>query len=100
MITQKRATVMNRTLATGRAESRLLADLERHELPVLSLKKHRALLGDIDDQTLYELLSELQGKGWLLRIEQGAYVVVPRAARRTWYEHPFIIAAAMAPDPY
>ncbi len=67
---------------------------------MLSLKKHRALLGDIDDQTLYDLLTQLQGKGWLLRIEQGTYVVVPRAARRTWHEHPFIIAAAMAPDPY
>jgi len=91
---------MNRVLATGRAESQLLADLERHELPVLSLKKHRALLGDINDQTLYDLLTELQDKGWLLRVEQGTYVVVPRAARRTWHEHPFIIAAAMAPDPY
>ncbi len=97
---QKRASTMNRVLATGRAESRLLADLERQEIPVLSLKKHRALLGDIDDQTLYDLLTQLQGKGWLLRIEQGTYVVVPRAARRTWHEHPFIIAAAMAPDPY
>lgn len=91
---------MNRTLATGPAESRLLADLERQEIAVLSLKKHRALLGDLDDQTLYDLLTQLQAKGWLLRVEQGAYVVVPRAARRTWHEHAFIIAAALAPDPY
>jgi len=77
-----------------------LADLERQEIPVLSLKRHRALLGDLDDQTLYDLLTQLQSKGWLLRVERGTYVVVPRAARRTWHEHPFIIAAAMAPDPY
>jgi predicted transcriptional regulator of viral defense system len=97
---QERDVNMNRPLATGPAESRLLTDLERQAIPVLSLKKHRALLGDFDDQTLYDLLTRLQRKGWLLRVEQGTYVVVPRAARRTWHEHPFIIAAAMAPDPY
>lgn len=91
---------MKRALATGPAESQLLTELERQEIPVLSLKKHRALLGDMDDQTLYDLLSHLEDKGWLLRVEKGTYVVVPRAARRTWHEHPFIVAAAMAPDPY
>lgn len=97
---QDRAVNVNRPLATGPAEGRLLTDLERQEIPVLSLKKHRALLGEMDDQTLYDLLSQLEDKGWLLRVEKGTYVVVPRAARRTWHEHPFLVAAALAPDPY
>ncbi len=100
MLDQKRAANINRVLATGPTESRLLTDLERLEIPVLSLKKHRGLLDIPTDQALYDLLTELEDKGWLLRVEQGTYVVVPRAARRTWREHPFIIAAAMAPDPY
>jgi len=91
---------MKRVLSTGPAESRFLTDLERLEIPVFSLKRHRTLLDDIADPDLYDLLTELEDKGWLLRVEQGTYVVVPRAARRTWHEHPFIIAAAMAPDPY
>ncbi len=91
---------MKRVLATGPAESRFLTDLERLEIPVFSLKRHRTLLDDIADSELYDLLTALEDKGWLLRVERGTYVVVPRAARRTWHEHPFIIAAAMAPDPY
>jgi len=91
---------MKRVLSTGPTESRFLTELERLEIPVLSLKKHRALLGDIADQELHDLLKGLEDKGWLLRVERGTYAVVPRAARGTWHEHPFIIAAAMAPDPY
>ncbi len=91
---------MKRVLSTGPAESRFLTDMERLEIPVFSLKRHRTLLDDIADPDLYDLLTELEDKGWLLRVEQGTYVVVPRAARRTWHEHPFIIAAAMASDPY
>lgn len=91
---------MNRVLATGPAESKFLTDLERFEIAVFSLRRHRTLFGDIGDQNLYELLTELESKGWLLRVERGIYVVVPRAARGTWHEHPFIIAAAMAPEPY
>lgn len=91
---------MNRVLATGPAESKFLTNLERFEIPVFSLRRHRALFDDIGDQNLYELLTQLESKGWLLRVERGVYVVVPRAARGTWHEHPFIIAAAMAPEPY
>jgi len=97
---QEHTTNMKRVLSTGPAESRFLTNLERLEIPVLSLKKHRALLGDIADQELHDLLTGLEDKGWLLRVERGTYAVVPRAARGTWHEHPFIIAAAMAPDPY
>lgn len=91
---------MNRSLATGPTESKLLTDLERLEIPVLSLQKHRALLRDFEDKQLRGLLSDLSGKGWLRRVEAGKYVVIPRAAQGAWHEHPFIIAAAVAPEPY
>ena len=91
---------MNRSLTTGPNEGRLLTELERLEIPVLSLQRHRALLSDFTDERLRAVLSRLAAKGWLLRIEAGKYVVVPRAARDSWHEHPFIIAAAVAPNPY
>lgn len=91
---------MNRRLSTGPEESALLTELERREIPVFSTKKHRALLTHLDDRHLYALLDALEDKGWLLRVESGVYVVVPRAARGTWHEHPFIIASAAAPQCY
>ncbi len=100
MVSQKRALDMKRVLSTGPAEAKFLTDLERLEIPVFSLKRHRTLLDDIADPDLYDLLTRLEDKGWVQRVERGIYVIVPRAARRTWHEHPFIIAAAMAPDPY
>jgi len=91
---------MKRGLAVGAAEATLLTDLERAEIPVLSLPRHRSLLGDFDDVGLYKTIHRLVAKGWLQRIESGKYVVVPRAARGGWHEHPFIIAAAISPAPY
>ena len=91
---------MKRDLAVGSAEARLLTELERAEIPVLSLHRHRNLLGDFDGATLHRIVHQLAAKGWLQRIEAGKYVVVPRAARQGWQEHPFIIAAAIAPVPY
>lgn len=91
---------MKRELAVGSAEAALLTDLERAEIPVLSLPHHRSLLNDFDDVSLYKTIHRLVVKGWLLRIESGKYVVVPRAARGGWHEHPFIIAAAISPTPY
>jgi predicted transcriptional regulator of viral defense system len=91
---------IKRDLAVGPREAALLTELERAEIPVLSLARHRALLGDFDDVTLYKCIHQLAIKGWLQRIESGKYVVVPRAARGGWQEHPFIIAAAISPRPY
>src|SRR6185437_2347763 len=91
---------MKRELAVGTAEATLLSDLERAEIPVLSLPHHRLLLNEFDDVSLYKTIHRLVVKGWLQRIESGKYVVVPRAARGGWHEHPFIIAAAISPTPY
>ncbi len=93
-------TNMKRMLTAGPQEGLLLTELERQEIPVLSLSRHRALLDTFDDERLRGLLTRLAAKGWLQRIEAGKYVVVPRAARSSWHEHPFIVAAAIAPDPY
>lgn len=90
---------IKRSLATGAWESALLTELERAQIPVLSLPRHRAVLTGFDDERLRHTLAQLAAKGWLLRIEAGKYVVVPRAARGSWQEHPFIIAAAIAPEP-
>jgi predicted transcriptional regulator of viral defense system len=91
---------VKRELGVGSAEAALLTDLERAEIPVLSLPRHRSLLGDFDDARLHKTIHRLVVKGWLQRIESGKYVVVPRAARGGWHEHPFIIAAAITPTPY
>jgi predicted transcriptional regulator of viral defense system len=91
---------MKRRLAVGPTEAALLTDLERAEIPVLTLPRHRSLLGARDDVSLARTIHRLASKGWLQRIESGKYVVVPRAARGGWREHPFIIAAAISPTPY
>ena len=91
---------MKRELAVGTAEAALLTELERTEIPVLSLPRHRLLLSGFDNATLRRTIHQLAAKGWLQRIEAGKYVVVPRAARQGWQEHPFIIAAAISPVPY
>lgn len=91
---------MKRRLSVGPNEAALLTDLERADIPVLSLPRHRSLLGERDDAGLARTLHRLVHKGWLQRIESGKYVVVPRAARGGWREHPFIIAAAISPAPY
>jgi predicted transcriptional regulator of viral defense system len=91
-----RSTVQRR-LATGPVEARLLTDLERLSIPVLSLPRHRALLGEYSDDQLRNVLYQLRRKGWLLRVEAGKYVVVPRAARGGWHEHPFVVASAIVP---
>lgn len=91
---------MNRRLSTGPQEGAFLTELERRQIPVFSLNKHRGIFRTLEDRTLHEVLRGLTIKGWLLHVERGTYVVVPRAAQRTWREHPFVIAAALAPDPY
>jgi predicted transcriptional regulator of viral defense system len=92
------ATKSSRRLATGPEEARLLTELERRGIAVLSLPRHRALLDDFGAAPLRHLVHSLSAKGWLLRIERGKYAVVPRAARGVWSEHPFVIAAAIAPE--
>ena len=64
------------------------------------MNKHRGIFRTLEDRELYEVLRSLTAKGWLLHVERGCYVVVPRAAHRTWREHSFVIAATLAPDPY
>jgi predicted transcriptional regulator of viral defense system len=81
-------------------EGTFLTELERQEIPVFSVRKHRHLVDTLGDQELYEVLRGLTAKGWLLHVERGTYVVVPRAAARSWHEHPFVIAATLSPSPY
>lgn len=90
----------SRRLATGPEEARLLTELERRGIAVLNLRKHREQLSEFTDIQLYHLVSGLSAKGWLLRIEAGKYLVVPRAARGTWSEHPFVVASGIAPEPH
>lgn len=91
-------TKIRRQLATGPLEARLLTDLERLNIPVLWLARHRAVLEDYRDNQLRNVLYQLRRKGWLLPVEAGKYVVVPRAARGGWHEHPFVVASAIAPE--
>lgn len=98
MISDDRTTRRTRRLSTGAEEARLLTELERQGIAVLSLPRHRAQLRDFEAGALRDLVHALNAKGWLLHIERGKYAVVPRAARGGWSEHPFVIAAAIAPE--
>lgn len=89
---------VQRRLATGPVEARLLTDLERLNIPVLSLGRHRAALEGYGEDQLRNVLYQLRRKGWLIPVEAGKYVVVPRAARGGWREHPFVVASAIAPE--
>ena len=64
---------------------------------MLALRRQRPLLADFTDTQLHDIVHGLWRKGWLDRIEPGKYVVVPRAARRGWSEHPFVVAEGIAP---
>lgn len=86
-----------RSLVTGPLEARLLTELERREIVVFSVARHRALLEGFSPVQLRDVLHGLSAKGSLLRIERGKYLVVPRAARGGWHEHPFVIATGIAP---
>lgn len=86
-----------RSLATGPLEARLLTELERRQIVVLSVARHRVLLEGFSPAQLRDVLHGLSAKGSLLRIERGKYLVVPRAARGGWHEHPFVIATGIAP---
>ncbi|MBI3971547.1 MAG: hypothetical protein HY332_09685 [Chloroflexi bacterium] len=89
-----------RSLATGPQEARVLTELERRGISILALPRDPSFLPDIADGHFRKLLHTLRTKGWLLPIEHGKYLVVPRAARGTWGEHPFVIAAGIAPGDY
>lgn len=86
-----------RRLATGPQEARVLTELERRGISVLALPRDASFLPDLADGHFRKLLHRLRTKGWLLPIEHGKYLVVPRAARGTWGEHPFVVAAGIAP---
>jgi len=100
VVAQVDSTTMNRRLSTGPAEAAFLTEPERRQLFVCSQRKHGHLFDHLAGQTLHEVLLRLTAKGWLLPVERGSYVVVPRAAHRTWREHPFVIAAGLAPDSF
>src|SRR5436190_18867491 len=89
-----------RSLATGPQEGRVLTELERLGISILALPRPASFLPDIADGHFRKLLHRLRVKGWLVPIEQGKYLVVPRAARGSWGEHPFVVAAGIAPDDY
>jgi predicted transcriptional regulator of viral defense system len=89
-----------RSLATGPQEARVLTELERRGISILALPRDPAFLPDITGGHFRKLLHTLRTKGWLLPIEHGKYLVVPRAARGSWGEHPFVVAAGIAPGEY
>jgi predicted transcriptional regulator of viral defense system len=87
-----------RRLSTGPMEARLLTELDRAGISVLSLPKHRSLLKDITSTQLRDTIHNLSEKGWLIKLQNGKYVVAPRAARGSWTEHPFVLASEISPD--
>ncbi len=89
-----------RKYSTGQQEGRLLTEIEQLGIAVLSLAKHRDLLSSFGDQELRDLLHGLKQKGWVVPIERGKYLVVPRAARSGWHENPLVIAATLSPSDY
>lgn len=83
----------------GPAEAALLTELERTATPVLRLSaSERARLG-LQGARARDLLHRLSAKGWLLPIERGKFLLVPRAAVGTWVEEPFVVANGIAPQP-
>jgi predicted transcriptional regulator of viral defense system len=89
-----------RHLATGPQEARVLTELERRGISILALPRDPLFLPDLSDGHFRKLLHTLSAKRWLLPIERGKYLVVPRAARGSWGEHPFVVAAGIAPSDY
>ncbi len=90
----------SRPTALGAAEAGFLAEMDRRGLPVFVVKDHAAdLPGIVAPQQLRDLLHSLCEKGRLEHIERGKYLVLPRAATGTWQEHPFVVAAGIAPQP-
>ena len=89
-----------RSLATGPQEARVLTELERRGISILALPRDPLFLPDVPDGHFRKLLHRLRAKGWLLPIERGKYLVVPRAAAGSWGEHPFVVAAGIAPGDY
>jgi predicted transcriptional regulator of viral defense system len=89
-----------RRLATGPQEARVLTELERRGISILALPRDPSFLPDLPDGHFRKLVHTLRTKGWLLPIERGKYLVAPRAAVGTWGEHPFVVAAGIAPGDY
>jgi predicted transcriptional regulator of viral defense system len=88
---------LSRRLATGPNEARFLTDLDRGGVSVFTTARHRALVPDLTERQVRDVVHRLATKGWLRRIESGKYLVVPRAARGGWSEHPFVVASGIAP---
>jgi predicted transcriptional regulator of viral defense system len=88
---------LSRRLATGPTEAHLLTELERSGVSVFATGRHRRLVPDLTERQLRDTVHQLAKKGWLRRIEAGKYLVVPRAARGGWSEHPFVVASGIAP---
>src|SRR5438094_3499710 len=88
---------VSRRLATGPTEAHLLTELERNGVSVFATGRHRQLVAGLTERQLRDTVHRLAAKGWLRRIEAGKYLVVPRAARGGWSEHPFVVASGIAP---
>lgn len=86
-------------VSLGPEESRFLTEMDRNGWAVFRVREHSELLPDFPAERLHKVVSGLAAKGRLQRIERGKYLVLPRAATRSWHEHPFVIAAGIAPSP-
>ena len=85
---------------TGDKEGRLLSVLDLEGISVLNLDRDRARLSFLSDDELADALYRLRSKGWLIPIERGKYLVVPRAGVSGWDEHPFLVVDALLPGEY
>ena len=84
----------------GATEGRLLAALDLAGISVLNLAQDRAHLAFLADDELADALYRLRRKGWLIAVERGTYLVVPRAGTHGWDEHPFLVVAALPVGEY
>lgn len=96
---EQRRTKRIRKYATGEQEALLLREMERRGLPVFSVPEHTRTLSRLQPAQIRNTLHRLVGKGAVIPIERGRYLVLPRAARHRWSEQPYVLAQGIAPSP-
>lgn len=77
-------------------EGSLRSGLERAEYQCSPCQDTPILFRAVSAVRSHNLIPGLRDKGWLIPIERGKCLVVPRAARQDSHEHPFVVAASLA----
>lgn len=77
--------------------AKLLAILSGHDKDIFTLEEARQSIR-IHPRYLENLLQDLVAKGWLKRVEQGMYMILPLKAgvEGHFSEHPFVLATYLA----